>query len=95
VVICYDAFIKNHCTNETKLNPFLELARARFPDLDSGEALKRLSEEIKDLENQTKELENVTREEKAKRIAIENQLKASNKERLIRVFHGSIQDVVL
>jgi hypothetical protein len=69
---------------ETKLDPFLELAKARFPGLDSTAALQRLSGEIKELEDKTKTLEKTATEEKTARQALATQFekkppKTSNK----------------
>lgn len=59
---------------EAKLDPFLELAKARFPGLDSTAALQRLTSEIKELENKTKDLEKTAVEEKTERQALAKQL---------------------
>ena len=59
---------------EAKLDPFLELAKARFPGLDSTVALQRLSAEIKELENKTKNLEKTAIEEKTERQALATEL---------------------
>ena len=59
---------------EAKLDPFLDLAKARFPSLDSGAALNRLSTEIKELEDQTKKLEKTSIDEKTKRLELATQL---------------------
>lgn len=59
---------------EAKLDPFLELAKARFPGLDSTTALQSLSTEIKELEKKTKNLEKTAIEEKTERRELAKQL---------------------
>jgi len=77
VVIDYQdskVLIKKLSSIEEKLNPFLDLAKARFPGLDSEAALHKLSAEIKELEDQTKKLENTSIDEKNKRLELAQQL---------------------
>jgi hypothetical protein len=69
---------------ERKLDPFLELAKARFPGLDSTAALQRLSAEIKELEGKTKSLEKTSIEEKTQRQALAKQL--DSEQRKVRDF---------
>jgi len=68
------ALLKEFISLEAKLNPFLDLAKARFPGLDSGAALNRLSAEIKELEDQTKKLKETSIDEKTNRLELVTQL---------------------